>query len=49
MSLLNLKLLVNLNTLRSQSILNNKLVSVCLNNISGYKDLPNPPKETGKI
>lgn len=51
MSLLNSKLLIslkNLSKIRTQPILNYKLFQVCLNNVAGYKDLPQPPKEIGK-
>ena len=37
------------NSLRSQAILSSKLFQVSLNNVAGYKDLPDPPKETGKL
>jgi hypothetical protein len=36
-------------SLRSQAILSSKLFQVSLNNVAGYKDLPAPPKEIGKL
>lgn len=35
------------NSFRGQAILSSKLFQVSLNNVAGYKDLPDPPKEIG--
>jgi hypothetical protein len=39
-----------LNQIRVQLLLNKKIINqICITNVAGYKEFPDPPKELGKI